>query len=100
MGLFRGAASSGKGGQGAALAPWARGVGHVIARLLRELPSTVLVPEHLEEKGRVLDTFYIPSRYPNSHPEGAPFQHYGTLQSEETIRYAGEIIEFVRSQMA
>lgn len=74
--------------------------GHVIARLLRELPSTVLVPEHLEEKGRVLDTFYIPSRYPNSHPEGAPFQHYGTLQSEETIRYAGEIVEFVRLQMA
>lgn len=74
--------------------------GHVIARLLRELPSTVLVPEHLEEKGRVLDTFYIPSRYPNSHPEGAPFQHYGMLQSEEAIRYAGEIVEFVRLRMA
>jgi HEPN domain-containing protein len=74
--------------------------GHVIARLLRELPSTVLAPEHLEEKGRVLDTFYIPSRYPNSHPEGAPFQHYGTLQSEEAIRYAGEIVEFVRLRMA
>ncbi len=74
--------------------------GHVIARLLRELPSTVLVPEHLEEKGRVLDTFYIPSRCPNSHPEGAPFQHYGILQSEETIRYAGEIVEFVRLRMA
>jgi HEPN domain-containing protein len=74
--------------------------GHVIARLLRELPGTVLVPEHLEEKGRVLDTCYIPSRYPNSHPEGAPFQHYGLLQSEEAVRYAGEIIEFVRSQMA
>lgn len=52
------------------------------------------------EKGRVLDTFYIPSRYPNSHPEGAPFEHYGALQSEETIRYAGEIVEFVRLQMA
>jgi HEPN domain-containing protein len=31
------------------------------------------------ERGRVLDTFYIPSRYPNSHPEGAPFEHYGPL---------------------
>lgn len=74
--------------------------GHVIARLLRELPGTVPVPEHLEEKGRVLDTFYIPSRYPSSHPEGAPFQHYGMLQSEEAIRYAGEIVEFVRLRMA
>lgn len=74
--------------------------GHVLTRLLQELPNTVQVPEELVEKGRVLDTFYIPPRYPNSHPEGAPFQHYGTLQSEEAIRYAGEIIEFVRLHMA
>lgn len=44
--------------------------------------------------------FYMPTRYPNGHPEGAPFQHYGPLQSEETIRYASEIVEFARSQMA
>ena len=54
----------------------------------------------LVDKGRVLDTFYIPRRYPNSHPEGAPFEHYGPLQSDEAIRYAGEIVEFARSQMA
>ena len=52
------------------------------------------------ERGRVLDSFYIPPRFPNSHPEGAPFEHYGPLQSDEAIRYAGEIIDFVRSQMA
>ncbi len=74
--------------------------GHVIARLLRELPATVLVPDDLVEEGRVLDGFYIPSRYPNSHPEGAPFEHFGTLHSEEAIRYAREIIEFVGAQMA
>ncbi len=74
--------------------------GHVIARLLQELPEVVSVPERLIEQGRVLDNFYIPSRYPNSHPEGAPFEHYGPLQSEEAIRYAREIIEFVRAQMA
>ncbi len=74
--------------------------GHIIARLLRELPETVPVPEELVEKGRVLDNFYIPTRYANSHPAGAPFEHYGPLQSEEATRYAGEIIEFVRSQMA
>lgn len=73
--------------------------GHVIARLLRELPAA-LAPNDLIEKGRVLDNFYIPARYPNSHPQGAPFEHYGPLQSEEAIRYAREIIEFVRSQMA
>jgi HEPN domain-containing protein len=74
--------------------------GHVIARLLAELPGAARPPAALVDKGRVLDTFYIPSRYPNSHPEGAPFEHYGQLQSDEAIRYAGEIVDFVRSQMA
>jgi len=74
--------------------------GHVISKLLSELPDNVNVPEDMIDKARVLDTYYIPPRYPNSHPEGAPFEHYGSLQSEETIRYAREIIEFVRNQMA
>ncbi|OGF54055.1 MAG: hypothetical protein A2Z21_04445 [Candidatus Fraserbacteria bacterium RBG_16_55_9] len=32
--------------------------------------------------------------------KGAPFEHYGPLQSEEAIRYAREIFEFSRAQMA
>ncbi len=74
--------------------------GHVIAKLLVELPAPVLVPRDLVEKGRVLDTFFIPPLYPNAHPAGAPFEHYGPLQSEDAIRYAREVTEFVRSQMA
>jgi HEPN domain-containing protein len=74
--------------------------GHVIAQLLRELPDTITNLEDFIEKGRVLDNFYIPARYPNSHPAGAPFEHYGPLQSEEAIRYAREIIEFIDSQVA
>jgi HEPN domain-containing protein len=72
--------------------------GHVVAKLLGELPAGV--PEDLLEKGKVIDNFYIPTRYPNGHSEGAPYQHYGPIQSGEAIRYAGEIIEFVRNQMA
>jgi HEPN domain-containing protein len=74
--------------------------GHVVARLLRELPASVSTPPGLIEKGRVLDNFYIPARYPNGHPEGAPFEHYGPLQSEEAITYAHEILEFVRAHLA
>ena len=72
--------------------------GHVVARLLRELPMSV-EPELLD-RARVLDSSYIPARYPNSHPEGAPFEHYGSLQSEEAIDHAGQILDFVRAQMA
>jgi HEPN domain-containing protein len=74
--------------------------GHVIAQLLVELPERAGVSQELIERGRVLDNFYIPTRYANSHPAGAPFEHYGVLQSAEAIQYAREIIEFVRIQMA
>jgi HEPN domain-containing protein len=70
----------------------------VVARLLIDLP--VPAPADLVEKAKVLDNFYIPTRYANGHPEGAPFEHYGSIQSIEAIRYAGEILEFVRVQMA
>lgn len=36
--------------------------GHVVARLLLELP--IPVPEHLVEKGKVLDGHYIPPLLP------------------------------------
>ena len=72
--------------------------GHVVAKLLAELP--IAVSESLLERAKVVDNFYIPTRYPNGHAEGAPYHHYGSIQSEEAIRYAGEIVSFVRDQMA
>ena len=71
--------------------------GHVIARLLVELPFPA---EDLVDKGKVLDNFYVATRYANGHPEGSPFEHYGLLQSNEAIQYAGEILEFVRARLA
>ena len=57
-------------------------------------------PAGLIERSKVLDNFYMPTRYQNGHLEGAPFRHYGTYQSEEAIRHAGQVIEFVRARMA
>jgi len=74
--------------------------GHVVARGLSELPPGVEVPPELVEQARVLDNFYVPTRHPNGHPEGAPYEHYGPLQSGQAVQYAGEILAFVRSQMA
>lgn len=74
--------------------------GHVIARLLQELPETVTVPAALVEQGRVLDNFYIPARYPNSHPAGAPFEPVGPLQSRDACAHARAILDVVRAAMA
>lgn len=74
--------------------------GHVVRRLLEELPPPVALPAGIADRARVLDGFYIPTQYPNGHPEGAPGDHYGALQSQEAASHAREILEFVRSQMA
>jgi len=64
--------------------------GHVIARLFKELPAAV--EQDLIEKGKVPDNYYVPTRCVNSHPEGAPSEHYGPLQSGQAIEYAGQIL--------
>jgi HEPN domain-containing protein len=74
--------------------------GHVVARLLEDLPANLTPDPEMVEKARVLDGYYIPTRYPNGHPAGAPFEHFGTLQSDQALSYAGEIIEFARVAVA
>ncbi len=73
---------------------------HVVAKLIDELPESENVPADLLDKAHVLDAFYVAARYPNGHPEGAPFEHYGKLQSDQAIEYANEIIELVRPRLA
>ncbi|MGC8966893.1 MAG: HEPN domain-containing protein [Thermus sp.] len=72
--------------------------GHLVARLLKELPLEV--PQELVEKARYLDGLYIPTRYPDAFPEGPSAEHYGPLQSEEAVSYAREVLGFVRAKMA
>ena len=40
--------------------------GHVVAKLLKELP--IDFSENLVDKAKVLDNFYVPTRYANGHP--------------------------------
>ena len=47
-----------------------------MARLLSELP--VAVPDDLPDKARVLDAFYIPTRYPNGHPDLRAVGYFGS----------------------
>lgn len=74
--------------------------GCVVAQLLAELPATAAASPELIDRARVLDAYYVAPRYPNGHPSGAPFEHYGKLQSDEAIDHARAIHQFVRLQMA
>ncbi|MBX6326837.1 MAG: DNA-binding protein, partial [Chthoniobacterales bacterium] len=55
---------------------------HVITELLAELPRSVSVSLDLMETAKERGNFYIPARYANCHPTGAPFGHCGPLQSD------------------
>ncbi|MGH9408390.1 MAG: HEPN domain-containing protein [Vicinamibacterales bacterium] len=72
--------------------------GHVVVKLLEDLPAPPPAP--LIEQARVLDNFYVPTRYPNGHDAGPPFEHYGPLQSEQALTYARAIVDFAAAQMA
>ena len=45
----------------------------------------------LEDRLRLLDGFSIPTRYPDSYPEGTPGEHFGRLQSDQALLHAGVI---------
>jgi len=74
--------------------------GNAVAKLIDELPEGEEVPADLPDKARVLDAYYVAPRYPNGHPEGAPFEHCGKLHSDQAIDYAHEIIELIRTRLA
>ena len=72
--------------------------GHAVTRRLEELPLTV--PEELRDAARRLDAYSIALRYPDAFPEGPPARSFGPEQSEEAIRHARAILDFVRATMA
>ena len=53
----------------------------------------------LINKAKELDKFYIPSRYPNAHPQGAPFEYYTKDEAEKGIIYGEAIISFCEDSL-
>ena len=51
-------------------------------------------PVDLQDRLRLLDGFYIPTRYPESYPEGTPGEHFGRLQSEQALLHADAILRW------
>ncbi|MEM2925955.1 MAG: HEPN domain-containing protein [Candidatus Bathyarchaeia archaeon] len=70
----------------------AEAFGHSVAGLLQRLPEQFKLRKELLEIAKELDKAYIPTRYPNVHPEGAPFELYTEDEARRLIGYAREII--------
>ena len=74
-------------------------IGHSVSRMLQDLPASLKPPEDVVERAKELDKHYIPSRYPNFLPEGAPLDYYTGPEARTAVEGAEKIIEFCRSKI-
>lgn len=68
--------------------------GHSVAALLEALPDISPLDDALLDAAKELDKHYIPARYPNSHPQGAPFEYYTQGEADRAVSNAEKIITF------
>jgi HEPN domain-containing protein len=74
--------------------------GHSVASLLDQLPDPWRATKALVDAGKELDKHYIPPRYPNSYPEGAPFEYYTKSEAERAVAHTTDILDFCKSVLA
>lgn len=81
-----------------------QGWGHTLTRLWDAIPEreafTPAPPSQLKDRLRLLDGFYIPTRYPDSYPEGTPGEHFGQLQSQQALHHATTLLDWVGAALA
>ena len=73
--------------------------GHSIWQLLDNLPQRYKPSEEIIDDARELDRFYIPTRYPNAHPAGAPFEFYTERDAKRAIEIGEKIVRFCRDKI-
>jgi HEPN domain-containing protein len=71
--------------------------GHSVLHLLEDLRD---VPPGAMDAARTLDHYYIPTRYPDAWPSGAPMDYYDRSTAEEAVELAARILEFAEGEIA
>lgn len=79
--------------------------GHSVAALLEALPrrnsgQSPHLDETLLDAAKELDKHYIPARYPNAHPQGAPYESYTQGEAERAISNGERIIQYCSGVLA
>lgn len=69
--------------------------GHSVLLVCRELEINGV----LEEAAQRLDQYYIPTRYPDAQPAGAPFRFFTRAQAAEALALAAQFIDKASREM-
>jgi HEPN domain-containing protein len=84
--------------KGAYQALHGEGWGHRAAKLLQEIPQFGKVVEaSMIDDAKLLDQYYVPTRYPNGFESGAPMDYYTEEQARDAVRRAENIIRWCES---
>jgi HEPN domain-containing protein len=70
-------------------------LGPSVRRLAGEAAAWNAAFSSLVARWGILDTYYIPTRYPNGLPDGIPAQVYTREVADEAVRLAEEVVRFV-----
>ena len=71
-------------------------IGHSIFFLLSKVQD---IPKDLLGKAKVLDRYYIHTRYPNGFDRGAPMDYFEEKTAKEAIKFAKNIIEYIAKEI-
>ncbi|MCS6769915.1 MAG: HEPN domain-containing protein [Candidatus Caldarchaeum sp.] len=69
---------------------------HALTELLEEVCSHMPEARRFEEHAKLLDQYYIPTRYPNAYSSGAAKDRYTETQAKQAVQLASEVLEWVR----
>lgn len=73
--------------------------GHSVSELIliaREI-GVKITDDHIRY-ARILDRYYIPTRYPNAFERGAPHEYFMKADANEAVHLAEEIINIVKKE--
>lgn len=70
--------------------------GHSITNMVKLLKKRIQIPKNLVEFAQMLDTFYIPTRYPNGFSVGKPSDYYNKKVAEGALDAAEGIFRFCK----
>ena len=74
--------------------------GHSLTDLLAGLKDMTPVDEVTKRSATRLDSYYIPSRYPNAWPSGTPAKYITEEDAEHAIGHSEKIVQFCQDILA
>ena len=70
-------------------------LGHSVARLCSDAARFNTEFNQQKRRWNILDTFYIPTRYPNGLPDGIPADAYTVDAANNAVKIAREVVDFI-----